>query len=242
MASRGGLTAPMPPVFGPRSPSSSRLWSRAGASGSTAEPSVSAITDSSGPSNRSSTSRRGGVGPCEPAIHSSSIARRAPAASSQTTTPFPAARPSSFTTQAPRTYALAFSGSSNTAAWAVGTAARAMTSLANALDASMRAAAAVGPKQGTPSCASRSASPSARGASGPTTTRSGFSHSAAAASASAEPAAGTQRASSAMPAFPGIATTSRASPLRAAPCRSARTKACSRAPDPMTTTLNGISA
>src|SRR6059036_2277790 len=57
---------------------------------------------------------------------------------------------------------------------AVGTPALRITSLANALDDSMRAAAAPGPNTGRPAggARSRSASPAASGASGPTTTRS----------------------------------------------------------------------
>ena len=46
----------MPPVFGPPSPSSRRLWSWAGSSGSTVVPSVTANSDTSGPSRYSSTS------------------------------------------------------------------------------------------------------------------------------------------------------------------------------------------
>ena len=50
---------------------------------------------------------------------------------------------------------------------AVGTPAAAMTSLANAFDASSCAAAALGPTTARPSARSRSASPAASGASGP---------------------------------------------------------------------------
>ena len=116
------------------------------------------------------------------------------------------------------------------AARGVGTPAASMISFANAFDDSILAAACSGPKQGTPRCAIRSAKPSASGASGPTTTRSGDSASAA---SDSDGCAGTQRASRAMPGFPGMATICRVPPPR----RRARTSACSRAPLPMTTTL-----
>ena len=67
---------------------------------------------------------------------------------------------------------------------AVGTPAASITSFANALEPSSRAAAASGPKQRTRSAASASASPATSGASGPTTTRSTPASRAARASAS----------------------------------------------------------
>ena len=58
-----GVKAPMPPVFGPRSPSKIRLWSWAGGSTSTRSPSTSAMTLTSGPSSRSSTTTRDPAAP-----------------------------------------------------------------------------------------------------------------------------------------------------------------------------------
>ncbi len=78
----------MPPVLGPSSPSQTRLKSCAGASGTTVCPSVTANSDTSGPSRNSSMTTRSQV-----AAWASASAR-----SSVTTTPLPAARPSSFTT------------------------------------------------------------------------------------------------------------------------------------------------
>ena len=78
----------MPPVFGPLSPSPSRLKSCAGWSGRTVTPSVMAKTETSGPSRNSSMTTR----PQAAAWASASVR------SSVTTTPLPAARPSSLTT------------------------------------------------------------------------------------------------------------------------------------------------
>ena len=104
-----------------------------------------------------------------------------------------------------------------------------MTSLANALEPSSRAAAAVGPNALTPASASASTSPATSGASGPTTTRSTASSRAAATSASRSSApTSSVRASSAMPAFPGAHSTSGDCAERASPRRSA----CSRPPEP----------
>ena len=94
------------------------------------------------------------------------------------TTPLPAARPSAFRTSGKpnspdRTQASASvrrhrrRGTAPSArAW------RAMKSFANALLDSSRAAAAVGPKSGSPASAKRSATPRLSGSSGPTTVRS----------------------------------------------------------------------
>ena len=53
--SGSGLEAPIPPVFGPTSPSSSRLWSRASGSATASRPSHSAMRLASRPCRRSST-------------------------------------------------------------------------------------------------------------------------------------------------------------------------------------------
>ena len=104
-----------------------------------------------------------------------------------------------------------------------------MTSLANAFEPSSRAAAADGPKQGMPAAAQSSASPATSGASGPTTTRSTPS---AAAKATTSPAS-TIRASPAIPALPGVQSSSG----RCGERSSARTIACSRPPPPTTRTF-----
>ena len=87
-----GEYEPIPPVFGPVSPSPTRLKSCAGASGSTVSPSTSAKMDTSSPSSSSSIT----TGP------SNAAAARKPASSSscvwQTKTPLPAASPSALTT------------------------------------------------------------------------------------------------------------------------------------------------
>src|SRR5947209_19559390 len=107
------------------------------------------------------------------------MARAARAASVRvwhTTAPFPAASPDAFTTSGSAwvlMYARAGSSAVKVRLAAVATPARRITSLANVLDDSMRAAAALGPNTGRPADGprSRSASPAASGASGPTTTQ-----------------------------------------------------------------------
>ena len=89
----------MPPVFGPRSPSHRRLWSRAAGRATARVPSQIAITLASRPSRRSSMTRAG-PSPGRPARK----AGRSPiacATSSVTITPLPAASPSALRT-APR--------------------------------------------------------------------------------------------------------------------------------------------
>ena len=61
---------------------------------------------------------------------------------------------------------------STVTAAAVGTPAAAMTSLAKAFEPSIRAAAALGPKQAIPAARTASATPATSGTSGPITTRS----------------------------------------------------------------------
>ena len=89
-----GENAPMPPVFGPVSPSPMRLKSRAGASGTARSPSQSASTESSTPSRNSSTTT--GASPNRwPSSMSTSVAR-ASSSDAAITTPLPAASPSAF--------------------------------------------------------------------------------------------------------------------------------------------------
>ena len=95
---------------------------------------------------------------------------RASSRSSVTTTPLPAARPSSLTTWGePRSSRASSTSSGVVQTWAraVGTLAAAMTSLANALLPSSCAAAADGPKTRNPFARRTSATPATRGASGP---------------------------------------------------------------------------
>ena len=91
-----GEYEPMPPVFGPVSPSPTRLKSCAGASGMASRPSVIANSETSWPSSSSSIT---GSPP-------SAATARSPASTSgsvrQTKTPFPAARPSALTTHGGR--------------------------------------------------------------------------------------------------------------------------------------------
>src|SRR5258705_9629833 len=86
--------------------------------------------------------------------------------------------------------------------WAVGAPACAMTSLANALDPSIWAAAADGPKQATPAARTASATPATNGASGPTTTRS--TRSSTASWATADGSRGSTTNSCATVAIPGL--------------------------------------
>src|ERR671925_431106 len=134
----------MPPVLGPVSPSPTRLWSRAGASGRTVRPSVTASRLASGPAWYSSSRMRAPASPWTPPTRAAWIAAVAAARSSVTVTPLPAASPSALTTQGgpkPSRAATARAGSVKASERAVGTPAAAMTSLAKALEPSMRQAA-----------------------------------------------------------------------------------------------------
>src|SRR5690606_14392750 len=132
-------------------------------------------------------------------------------------------------------WAWAAAGSSNTHARPVGTPARSITSLANAFDASRRAAARLGPNTGIPSLATASARPAARGASGPITTRSTACTRANAATAptSLGSTPSTMGPRSARPGLPGRDMSSLTRSLRA----SFQPRACSRPPDPTSRTL-----
>ncbi len=88
----------MPPVFGPRSPSSRALWSWEVASGSTSLPLTMQMKLASSPVRNSSITIRL---PAAPKRSSHSMRRTASIASSRvsaTTTPLPAASPSALTT------------------------------------------------------------------------------------------------------------------------------------------------
>src|SRR5688572_4086070 len=112
-----------------------------------------------------------------------------------------------------------------------------MTSFAKAFEPSSRAAAPLGPNAVMPSAPSASTRPLTSGASGPTTTRSTCSARARATmpGTSSTPTS-TTRASRAMPALPGAHSTSGSRGER----RSARTRACSRPPDPTTRIFSGL--
>src|SRR3990170_2238459 len=104
-----------------------------------------------------------------------SMASSASSFEPQTIAPLPAASPSAFTTGASAsdsTWLRASVRLLKTAVRAVGMPGRCISSWANALEDSMRAAARLGPKAAIPSTASRSTRPRASGSSGPTTTSS----------------------------------------------------------------------
>ncbi len=124
--------------------------------------------------------------------------------------------------------------------WAipVGTSAADMTSFAKALLPSSCAACADGPKHAMPAARTASATPATSGASGPMTTRSTPSETASATTPVASltpPGSGSHRATASMPGLPGAAITASTDGSSAME----RTMACSRAPDPTTSTFTG---
>ena len=153
-----GEYAPMPPVFGPASPSPSRLWSWLDASASACAPSAITMKLASSPSRKSSMTTRAPAPPIALPASIASIAACASASSVATTTPLPAARPSALTTiGAPRasTYACAAAASVNVRYAAVGMPWRAMNAFAKSFELSSRAAARVGPKMRRPAALKR---------------------------------------------------------------------------------------
>src|ERR671919_1775669 len=120
---------------------------------------------------------------------------------------------------------------------------RTQSSLAQALEPSIRAAVAVGPNARSPRSARASTSPAASGASGPTTVRSIRSRPASSTSPGTSAARrGTHRAIPSIPAFPGAAITDSTDGLR----ENAEARACSLPPDTTTRTrrlgLHGLVA
>src|SRR5690625_4951243 len=222
-----GEYAPIPPVFGPASLSKARLKSWAGSSGTTVTPSVIQNSETSGPSKNSSTT----ILPPGLARHSAAWAS-ASSRSEVTTTPLPAASPSSLTTcGAPNSSSAAATSSTvkHTRESPVGTFAAAMISFAKALEPSRAAAACVGPKAGIPRFWTASLTPATSGASGPITTRSAFKLTARSPIASGAFWSTAWRvASSPMPGLPGAAWSS----VTAESECSAAASACSRAPPP----------
>src|SRR5688572_21638912 len=132
-------------------------------------------------------------------------------------------------------WAWASRASSNVHARPVGTPARSITSLANVFEASRRAADRVGPNTGIPNDATASTTPAARGASGPTTTRSTawIRASAATAPTSVGSSPSTIAPNSASPGLPGSDINSLTRSLWA----SFQPRACSRPPDPTSRTF-----
>src|SRR3954447_14400194 len=220
----------MPPVFGPPSPSSRRLWSCAGSNGRTVVPSERANSDTSGPSRYSSISTE---------WPPSSTARpwaRAASRSVLAATPLPAASPSSLTTYGAPASSSAVSSSAGPPTAqkpAVGTPAAVITCLAKALEPSICAACCDGPKQAMPASRTASATPATSGTSGPMTTRSACHSVASPATATGSAAAtGKGAAITAVPALPGA----QASAVTAgSECRATHS-ARSRAPEPITRT------
>ncbi len=226
----------MPPVFGPVSPSPTRLWSCAAPNGSAVLPSQRANSETSSPCRHSSITTEA---PASPYTRASIIASMAASASSSvaaTTTALPAARPSAFTTSgAPRrrTNSRAASASSKRSHCAVGMPAASHSSLVKALLPSNCAAWRDGPMQGIDAASMASAMPATSGASGPGTTRS-ISLSCANATNAGKSITpiGTHSATWAMPGLPGAHQSFVSSGLAAI----AQHSACSRPPDPITRT------
>src|SRR5262245_56896831 len=130
--------------------------------------------------------------------------------------------------------AAACSGVVHTYARPVGTSAPAITSLANALEPSIRAACADGPNTATTASRNGSATPATSGASGPTTTRSTASSRASATTAPLSAiSTGRHSATDAIPGLPGAAYTCSTSGSRV----NAQASACSRPPVPSTRTF-----
>ncbi len=102
----------MPPVLGPSSLSSARLWSWADASGRPRMPSHRTKNDTSGPTRHSSTTTVVPAAPNAPWRMAASTASSASAVVAATVTPLPAARPSALTTTGAPNAATAASASS----------------------------------------------------------------------------------------------------------------------------------
>ena len=167
----------------------------------------------------------------------------ASACDAATTTPLPAAKPSALITTGEsadpnsplRRCAITSAGESAVRNAAVGTPCLAINSFAKILLPSKRAAMRVGPTIGKLFASNRSTMPAASGASGPTKVRSIPSDSTKAASCVCwSTGIFTSRATCAMPAFPGAQNSSTAA---GDVCRRAQRIACSRPPEPMTSSF-----
>mmetsp|Transcript_21548 Transcript_21548/g.47288 ORF Transcript_21548/g.47288 Transcript_21548/m.47288 type:complete len:323 (+) Transcript_21548:841-1809(+) len=238
-----GEYAPMPPVFGPVSPSPTGLWSCAETRGKTFLPSVMAKKLASSPAMYSSITTRDPALPKTLPTSMSSMASSAIFSSMATMTPFPAASPSALTTMgAPCsfTYALAFSASSNTAYAAVSTLYLAQMSFMKALEPSSSAAALLGPKTLNPASLRESDRPATRGASGPTTISSTLfslqkdTTAAWSSMFNLSPLRQVMFSSSAIPGLPGAQNSCSQNGDRLI----FQARACSRPPPPTTRTFN----
>ena len=221
------------------SPSPTRLWSCAPCKGTATPPPTTAKKLASSPPRNSSTTISSPAAPNAELTIMSSTASRAVCVSNATITPFPAARPSVFTTMgAPSLvmYFFAAAESVNRAYFAVGISYFFNRSFKKPLLPSKRAAAFVGPKHGIPDAMSESARPSTRGASGPhTTSPTAFAvqNATTAAWSVSSTAVVITPSSTAMPALPGEQNSSPHVLL----CLKRQQSACSRPPPPTTSTF-----
>src|SRR5690606_16078015 len=224
----------MPPVLGPASSSSSRLWSWLDARGRMFRPSTITMKLASSPSRKSSITTLAPAWPMPPSVSIMSTAACAWSRSVATTTPLPAASPSALITMgAPRAsmYACAAAASEKVSYSAVGMPWRFMKALAKSFDDSSWAAARVGPKIFRPRARKMSTMPAASGASGPTTVNATCSRSASAARVCGS-LTGMLRTpgSRAVPPLPGATMTCWTLGERARH----QASACSRPPEPTT--------
>mmetsp|Transcript_8397 Transcript_8397/g.21471 ORF Transcript_8397/g.21471 Transcript_8397/m.21471 type:complete len:371 (+) Transcript_8397:1101-2213(+) len=239
-----GAYAPIPPVFGPLSPSSARLWSCAGTIIDIVLPSAKAMQLHSSPSSNCSMTTSSPADPKAPSNITDLTASSASSRDSGIRTPFPAARPLALTTHSrPAAYsALTYSrAASYSPFWkfrnaAVGRLYFVKRSFENALEASSSAARLLGPKHCMPFAAHASASPAHKGASGPTNTNATFFSVARATKpcTSVSPTATfVMSGSSDVPPFPGAQKTC----PTFGDSRSFTAIACSRPPPPTTSTF-----
>ena len=143
----------MPPVLGPVSPSPTRLKSCAGCSGTTVAPSVTAKSETSGPSRYSSMTTRAARGRVGERLRQ--VGGHDDALAGGQAVVLHDVRRAELVQRGVRPRR----GRAQASARAVGTPAAAITSLANSLEPSSRAAAADGPKQSMPRCADRVGGP-----------------------------------------------------------------------------------
>src|SRR5881394_1194927 len=223
----------MPPVLGPRSPSSRRLWSWQLASGRLCVPSAMTMKLASSPGRNSSITTSRPASPNWPA-NIACAAVRASSMEGAITTPLPAARPLALTTSGARwrlSHAASKLSRVKVAELAVGMRWRRRNSLAKALEPSSRAAARLGPKHLSARAANASTAPATSGASGPMMVRSTCSETASCTSpATSSAATFTLRtlASAAVPALPGATSTL----VTRGEAAHFQASACSRPPPP----------
>ena len=175
----------------------------------------------------------------------SSTARAASAGVWQIRTPLPSARPSALTAQRPCSAAAksrAAFASEKVPECAVGIPYFSMNFCEKTLEDSNCAALRFGPQMRKPLAWNKSAMPSARGLSGPTTVRAGFfsranasrdGRSSAAMAAHCTAAPFSVKHSAARPALPGA----HHNRVRRGDCANFQTRACSRPPEPITRTF-----